>query len=161
MIIELHKTGVLSNTYSVLHRGSIVAHIRRSFWRDHAAILMPESRLHVRRTGILKDKFTLIDGASTKAQAIQAKPFRRDLSFEFEGQKYHLRRHHGHRKIVIEQSGHPVGSISAEGSFPVGATGDLPEHWPLVIRLFLMWIALTHRDHEEAAHVMGRRARTV
>lgn len=135
----------LARRYRLLGDGAPVTEINFPAFGPSTATPIAGRRYRLRRTGVLRDHFTLeadSDGALV-ASATQRDPLRREFLVEVGPQRLTLCAESPLRsdyRLLDDQR--PIGAIRPLARLRHGAEADLPDSLPLEARVFLMWVVL-------------------
>ena len=130
-----------------------VAEVRLSSWRERGAIVADGVEHKVSRQGFL-GAFVLVKGDSVVASAEKPSAFRESFQIDQEGRRYTLKRRSlWQRALVLYEGEKEIGSLVPIGLFTRRAQIALPDELPLLLRLFVIWLAmlLWKRDSDVAA----------
>jgi hypothetical protein len=130
-----------------------VAEVRLSSWRERGAIAAGGVEHKVSRQGIL-GAFVLLKDESVVASAEKPSAFRKSFQIDHEGRRYTLKgRSFWQRGLVLLEGEKEIGSLVPTGFFTRRAQVGLPEELPLILRLFVVWLAmlLWKRDSDATA----------
>jgi hypothetical protein len=120
-----------------------VADIDVSWWREKGLLTVEGTTYEVYREGAFSGAFILASAGSALARAEKPSAFRRSFIIEHAGRQYTLRAKSAWgREFLLLDGPREIGSLSPEGLFTRRATVDLPEHLPLAVRVFIIWLAV-------------------
>jgi hypothetical protein len=104
------------------------------------------------REGMMSGAFVLESPDGVIARAEKPSALRRSLIVEHAGRQYTLRAKSAFRREFLLLDGSSrIGSISPEGIFTRRAAVELPEAWPLPVRMFIIWLTVMLWKQEQAA----------
>jgi hypothetical protein len=145
MRMTAEPQGGLARRYRLLGNGALVTEISFPAFGPSTAAPIGGQRYRLRRTGVLRDHFTLeadSDGAVV-ASATQRDPLRREFLVEVGPQRLTLCADSPLRSdyhLLDDQR--RIGEIRPHATLRRGAEADLPDSLPLEARAFLMWVVL-------------------
>jgi hypothetical protein len=139
-----------SYTFSVTDGTQSVAQaVDLSWWRDKCELRTRDKTYMARRD---KSSYVLESAGGVLARAEQPRKWFRELVIEHSGHRYALRANSAFRRqfLLLEGSAQ-VGSISPEGLFRRKAAVELPKAFPLILQVFIIWLAMTLWKHEDSS----------
>ena len=96
--------------------------------------------------------FVLESTAGVLARARKPSAWRRSLIVEHSGRQYTVRATSAFRREFVLLDGCTrIGSVSPEGIFTRRAAVDLPQTWPLPVRVFIIWLTVMLWKQDEGA----------
>lgn len=120
-----------------------------SWWRDKGELRIQGVIYRAHRDG---SSYVLESAAGVVARAERPRMLCREFVIEHSGHRYTLRAKSAfRRKFLLLDGESQVGSISAEGFFTRRAAVELPPELPLVLQVFIIWLAMTLWKHDDAA----------
>jgi hypothetical protein len=131
-----------------------VAAVHLSSWRDRGTIVVGDAEYSVERDGLLTGAFMLKHDGSIVAQAQKPSVFRRAFTVEYEARHFIVKsKSIWRRGCVVLEGQREVGTILPQFLFGRRAIIDLPDDEPLVLRSFIVWLALLlwKRDSDTTA----------
>ncbi len=144
---------IFSWNFTVMDGPRPVAEIDVSWWREKGQLTVEGAAYEVYREGLMRGAFILEEGEAILARAEKPSAFQRLFLVEHAGRQYTLRaRSAFFREVVLLDGAAEIGVLSPEGFFNRRMTVDLPEHLPLPVRVFMIWLTviLWKRDAESA-----------
>lgn len=126
---------------TVLEDSQPVAELHVSNWRERGKLTLQGKDYKVYREGVMAGAFLLESGETILARAIKPSPFRRSFDLEYAGKQYTLRSARW-SKFVLLNGDESLGSISKQIFSNKRVMADLPESLPLLIKLFMIWLAV-------------------
>ncbi len=127
---------------------SVAEVVDLSWWRDKSQIRTHDEIYTARR-----DKFSYVleSAAGVFARAEQPRKCFRELVITCSGQQYTLRaRSPLRRQFLMFRDSTQIGSLSPEGLFTRKVAVELPKEFPLILQIFVIWLAMTLWKHEES-----------
>ena len=87
--------------------------------------------------------FILESAGTVLARAEKPSAFRRTLLIHYEGREFTLRATSVFwRHFVLLDGSRQIGSLAPNSVFTRGAAVDLPDEWPLPVRVFIIWLTV-------------------
>ena len=134
----------LARRYRLVVGGATVTEITFPALGPSTAAPIDGQTYRLRRTGVLRDHFTLeTDGGAVIASATQRDPLRRELAVEVGARRLTLSAasplHSAYHLLEDERR---VGAVHPRGALRHGAEADLPDALPLEASVFVLWVAL-------------------
>jgi hypothetical protein len=130
-------------TISEASSSQALAEITVSWWREKGVLTVQGTSYRVYREGLGRGAFILESGASVLARAEKPSALRRSFIIEQSGTQYTLcAKSVFRRELLLLNDSTQVGSISPEGVFTRRASVALPEELPLVVQVFIVWLAV-------------------
>jgi hypothetical protein len=131
-----------SNTFSVMDGTKSVAQAADlSWWCDKAELRVQGATYTARRQ---KSSYILESPAGELARAERPRRWSRELFIDHSGHRYTLRAKSAFRReFLLLEGSRQVGSVAPEGIFTRRATVDLPKAFPLILQVFVIWLAMT------------------
>ena len=142
-MLELRKRSLFSNEYIAEENGVVVAELSQSFWRNRGEIRVEGVRMRLKKRGILRDTFTLLDDDVPLVSVEQSNVIGSKLVFNCEGRNFEICRKAWYSStLLVKCEGEVVGSVRSRGMFSSGAIAELPTDLSIAIRVFIAWIAM-------------------
>jgi hypothetical protein len=134
---------VLSWDFSVLRDGAPVAEIDVAWFRENGTLTVEGVTYPVYREHLMSGAFILESNGTPLARAVKPSALFRCFTIEHAGQTYTLQAETAVlRKFVLLENDREVGSITPEGPIIRNSKVDLPEHLPLPVQVFLIWLTV-------------------
>jgi hypothetical protein len=133
----------LSRSYEVRDSSSqMVGEVRLSAWQAGGTIRSGQSQYGVSRQGVFFGPISLVGPNGKVARAVKLSAFSRAFAIEHEGRTFVLRSPSmWFREMRLFEGDREIGTATPEGVFTRRAQFDLPESFPLEVRLFIVWLA--------------------
>ncbi len=143
-----------SYTFSVTDGTESVAEaVDLSWWRDKGELRVQGVSYTARRD---KSAYVLESDAGVLARAERPRKLFRELVIEHSGHHYTLRAKSSlRRQFLLFEGATQIGSLSPEGLFTRKAAVELPQTFPLVLQVFIIWLVMTLWKHDDAAAGAG------
>lgn len=146
MRMTAEPQGVIVRRYSIMAEGAPVCEISFPAFGPAIASPIAEQLYRLRRTGVLRERFTL-EPANTGAQAVasatQRDPLRREFAVEVGARRLTLRAASPLRsEYLLLEGEQSIGAVRPAGALRQGVEADLPDDLPLEARIFIIWIVL-------------------
>ena len=142
-MLKLIPKSWLSWDFIVTDGVSSIAEIDVSWWREKGVLTVRGSTYDVYREGLMSGAFILASSGSILARAEKPSAFRRSFELESGGKFYILRAESAfRRKFVLMDGDREVGWLNPDGVFTRRATVDLPEGFPLPVKVFIIWLVV-------------------
>jgi hypothetical protein len=123
--------------------------VDRSWWLNKGEFILRGTTYRAHREGVMSGAFVLESASGVLARAEKPSAVRRSVVIEHSGRRYTLRARSAlrHELLLLDDS-RQIGFLSPEGTFTRRANVDLPQEWPLPVRIFVMWLAsMLWNDH--------------
>jgi hypothetical protein len=144
-----------SNHFRIETDGEPLGWLKLSGWREAGEISLGDSSYTLASKGFCGKAFTLGIGDEVFVRATLRGALQSRYDVELDGVVYTLRRASGFcRTFSLYGPDGVIGSIRPEGAFTRRTVVDLPEDWPLPVRIFLLWLVLATWNREAAAVAM-------
>lgn len=135
--------GVTMRRYSVTCDGAPIGELSFPTFGPSTATPIAGQRYRLRRTGVLRDTFTLVADGAPVAHAAQRDPLRREFAVEAGERGLSLRAESLLRSgYTLLEGDRVVGALRPAGRLRRGIEADLPDDLPLAVGVFLLWIVL-------------------
>lgn len=152
MMMQIVPTRWYSSDFSVRHDSRPMADIDVSWWREKAVLTIQGRRYGVYRERLVSGAFVLEHGGTVLARAEKPTVFRRTFLIHYAGREYTLRAASTFgRQFLLLDGSRQIGSLTPAGIFTRRATVDLPDDWPLPVRVFIVWLTVISGMRDEAA----------
>ena len=131
-----------SYTFSVTDGAASVAQaVDLSWWRDRGELRIQGDIYKASRN---RSWYFLESATEVLARAERPRRWVRELAVEHLGRRYTLRaRSLFRRQLLLLDGSFEIGSISPEGLFSRKADVELPHTFPLFLKVFIIWLAMT------------------
>lgn len=140
--------------FEVRRGDEVLGDIDMSLWREKGVLTVEGEAYRVYREGLMSGDFLLESGGSVLARAQKPSAWRRSFTIEHAGRTYTLRAASLFRRAFTLSDGEAaIGRVSPEGILSRRAEVDLPDAWPLPLKVFVVWLAvlLWKRDSDSSA----------
>ena len=137
-----------SYTFSVKDGAKSVAQaVDLSWWRDRGELRIQDDVYTARRN---ESSYVLESAAGVLARAERPRKLFRGLVIEHADRQYTLcAKSVFRRQLLLLEGSTQIGSISPEGLFTRRAAVELPQAFPLFLKVFIIWLAMTLWKHED------------
>jgi hypothetical protein len=138
-----------SRGFTVLDGTQTIADIDRSWWLERGALMAQGATYRVYREGLIFGPFLLETEEAVLARAALRSGLIGSSSFiiEHAGKQYSLGSD-GNKSVFLDSFGEKIGSLSKDRDPELGTKIDLPDELPLVVKVFIFWLALHLWKHE-------------
>ena len=138
--------------FTVVQGSQALADIDMSAWRERGTLTVEGKSYRVYREGVMSGDFILESPEELVARAAKPSVFRRAFLVEYGGQQYELRAKSVLRRTFVLLDGQrEIGSVSRESVLTRRTAVDLPEHLPLPVRIFIVWLVVIVWKRDAAA----------
>jgi hypothetical protein len=137
--------GMAARRYSIMANGEPVTEITMPLIGPSIASPIAGRVYHLRRTGVLRESFTLeaAAGAAPVASATQRDPTRREYAIALDERTLTMRAESELRSgYLLIDGDQVVGSVRPAGALRRGIEATLPDDLPLEASVFLVWVVL-------------------
>ena len=140
--------GATAQRYSLTCDATPVAALRLPLFGPSTMTPLAGRRYQLRRTGVLRETFTLeaevaSDADTPSVRATQRDAFHRDYMVEAGERSLTLRMESPLRSgYLLLEDGRVVGALRPAGALRHGVVADLPDDLPLELGVFLVWVVL-------------------
>ena len=142
MLKAIPKEWFLWN-FNVMDGTELVAEIDLSLWRTKGLLTVEGEEYGVYREGLVSGDFILESAGSVLARAVKPSALTRTFFIEHADKHYRLVGKSAlSRQFLLLDGPEEIGTLSPEGLFTRRARVDLPEHLPLPVRVFIIWLAV-------------------
>ena len=144
IMLEATATGILPLKFQLRQGSQLLGEFTISLWRGKGRLELEEGTYQLYREGWFSGDFLLELNGKVVARASKPSAFQNRFEIELPNLRVALRKPSSYnRRVIVLDGEREIGSI-----YPLGAitrrTGiDLPDDWPLPIRVFLFWIVFT------------------
>lgn len=149
-MLKAIRKGWLYSDFTVMEGAQPVADIYElSWWRYKELLTVEGTTYKVQRERLMSRVLILESAGSVLARAWKPGAFSLSFIIEHAGKQYKLREGSTFRRqfLPLLLDGHrEIGSVSLGRLFARRARADLPEHLPLPVRIFIIWLAFILRD---------------
>ncbi|MBF2009480.1 MAG: hypothetical protein IGS49_29670 [Chlorogloeopsis fritschii C42_A2020_084] len=119
-----------------------IAGIQFAAWTNTGELIVEGDCYRVYRESAFSGNFFLEKDGNRLIKAVKPSPFR-VFRVYYAGREYELKAESSWKRIFLLLSqGETIGVIRPEHAWTRRALVDLPENFPLVIRLFMVWLVL-------------------
>jgi hypothetical protein len=127
---------------------SVAQAVDLSWWDDKGALRVQGANYTARRD---KSSYVLESAAGVLALAERPRKCFRELVIEHSGHRYTLRAKSAFRRqFLLHEGSRQIGSLSPDGIFTRKAVVELPQALPLILQVFIVWLAMTLWKHEDS-----------
>lgn len=131
--------------------GKPVADLKTSSWKESSELSINGIRFTIKRDRPFRGPFLLLDGEKVLASADKPSAVKNRFEIEYLGNIYVLKKKSvWKREFVLELGNSVVGSIKPEGYFSRSSAIVLPAEFPLILQIFIFWLALIIWKREDA-----------
>lgn len=156
VVLELRRKSLLSGDCIVEEDRRVVAELRCSRWRSQATLSVDGRSLELRRSGVLRRRYSLTLAAAPLVEVIRPSAWSSRLTFAFDGVEYEARNEAWFSStLLVESRGRTIGRIRRKGAFCSGAIVELPDRLPVAVRTFLGWVAMVRWSEAAAVAASG------
>lgn len=142
MLIAIPKRW-FSWDFTVMDGAQAVGAIDMSSWREKGVLTVEGTDYRVYREGLMSGDFILESHDRVLARARKPSAFRRAFIVEHADTQYTLRAKSAlGRAFELLDRDAVVGTLTPSGIFTRRAAIHLPEHMPLSLRVFIIWLAV-------------------
>jgi len=145
--------------FRILEEGRDVAEMDLSFWREKGVLSVEGIPYRVYREGLASGAFMLENpGGQVLVKAEKPNALRRSFIVEYEGRRLRLEAWTPFgRAFVLRGDQGVIGTVKPDSFLSRRTTADLPEDFPLPVRIFLLWlvIILWRRDDDAGSAAPG------
>ena len=128
-----------------------LAHMDLSAWGEKGVLTIDGVEHRVRREGPLHGDFLLERDGTVVARATKPSAWWNRFVIHHEGQTYELAKSSfWRRRFVVRRGDTEIGSLAPKSAWQREATVELPEQWPLPLKVFVMWLALILWNRERS-----------
>lgn len=151
-MLELKRKSSFSNDYIASENGIVVAELDRATWSQSATVEIKGKTYNFRKSGVLNNIYTLLDGSFELIEVEQPSAWQSKLVFHLNHQEYVLdTKNWFSSALQVEQDGDIIGDIDSSGLLSSTIEVDLPDSLPLPVRVFVGWIAILRAEATTAA----------
>ena len=151
-MIEIKKTGFLSNDYVAVRKRKNLAEFSRSFWSQKAEMAFDKRIFQLNQKGALKSVYTLIERDKTLLEILQPSALKTRLTFRMNNKDFEIVNKAWHsQSLLIKSNENEVGSVAGRGFLKTGAIVLLPDEFPVPVQVFIGWIAMVRWDDDANA----------
>jgi hypothetical protein len=148
--------------FAVVEDGRQWAFMDLSKWREKGVLTIDGVEHRVYREGMMSGDFLLERDGAVLVRASKPSAFFNTLTVGYQGREYTLKKRSAWRRTFVVLApvgeagsalGGEVGSLVPTGALTRKADVDLPEDWPLHLRVFVIWLAIImwKREADSAA----------
>ncbi|HKX33435.1 MAG TPA: hypothetical protein VJ302_37505 [Blastocatellia bacterium] len=156
-MLKLTPKGWLSWDFLIGEHDLTLGEVDFSWMGEKGSITLGQSTFKAYRRGMLGKEYALESNGVILARAEKTSLFRRSYEVRFGNRSYTLQAESMfHRAFVLMDGQTEVGWISPDGSITRCTSAALPEHFPLPVKVFIIWLVLlTWKQAAAAAAVAG------
>lgn len=140
--------------FNVMRGDEVLGDIDMSLWREQGVLTVGGEAYRVYREGLMNGDFVLESSGVVLARAQKPSAWRRSFTITHAGRTYTLRAASLFRRAFTLFEGETeIGRVSPQGILSRRAEVDLPDAWPLPLKIFIVWLAvlLWKRDSDSSA----------
>ncbi len=153
-MLELTRKSSFSNDFIASENGIVVAELDRATWSQTATVEIQGKTYSFRKSGVLHNVYTLMDGSLEIIEVEQPSAWQSKLVFCLNQKEYVLdTKNWFSSDLKIEQDGDVIGDIHSAGMLRSTIVVDLPDTLPLSVRVFVGWIAILRAETTAAVIV--------
>ena len=142
-MLEAVPKSWLSWDYDILENRVPVAILDLAWTREKGELAIAGRSYEIGREGAMSGAFFLRKGGETIASATKPSAFFRSFDLVFDQSGYTLKAASSLvRRFVLSQGSRVVGSVRPVNMFTRRAVVDLPEDFPLEVRVFITWLVI-------------------
>jgi hypothetical protein len=120
-----------------------IAQIQFAAWTNTGELIVEGDRYRVYRESSFSGNFFLEKDGNRLVKAVKPSPFR-VFQVYYTGREYELKAESSWKRIfLLHAQGETIGVIRPEHAWTRRAIVDLPDKFPLVVRLFMVWLVLS------------------
>jgi len=150
-VLELTRKSSFSNDFIARENGIVVAELDRATWSQTATVEIQGKTYGFKKTGVLHNVYTLMDGSLEVMEVEQPSAWQSKLVFHLSQKEYVLdTKSWFSSALKIEQDGDVIGDIHSAGMLGDTIVVDLPDTLPLSVRVFVGWIAILRIEQTTA-----------
>jgi hypothetical protein len=136
--------------FDVMDRDRQLAHMDLSSWSEKGIVTVEGVEHRVYREGVMSGDFVLERGGTVLARASKPSAFFNTFVLAYQGRQYTLEKKSawGRAFVLRSRLGEAgsvretqIGSVVPAGAWTRKASADLPDDWPLPLRVFVIWLA--------------------
>ncbi len=121
----------------------MIGQLKRAQWHDQAVITIQEANYIATYVDTAETTYRLRQDGRLLHEVSRTRSRRAPPSFSFGGQQHYVvKRGWFDTHLHIVTNGEAVGKLRPRGVFSRGVHGQLPKHWPVPLKAFLLWIGL-------------------
>jgi len=151
-MLTAEAKGFFEKSYEIIEDGKTIAVLKASSWKEKAEIELGGKTYRFKRDSAFKGPFLLMEVENVIAYAEKPSAFRERFEVFSSGKTFVLRKLSIWKgTFCLEENEHVVGTIKPTGWFKKRTLIDLPERFPLILRIFIFWLALVIWKRENAA----------
>ncbi|WP_342002382.1 hypothetical protein [Chlorogloeopsis sp. ULAP02] len=125
-----------------------VAEIQFAAWTNTGELLVEGDRYQVRRESSFSGNFFLEKDGTRLLKAVKTSPFRVFWVY-YADREYELKaKSSWKRTFLLLSQAETIGVVRPEHAWTRRAIVDLPDNFPLVVRLFMVWLVLSSWKQE-------------
>lgn len=151
-MLTAYARGFFQKTYEIRDDGNAAANLEASSWKEKAEVELDGKTYRFKREGAFSGPFLLLDVENVIAYAEKPSAFKERFEIFHYGKTYELRKRSIWKGTFnLEENGKVIGIVRPSGFLRRKALIDLPEELPLVLQIFIFWLALIIWKREQAA----------
>jgi hypothetical protein len=145
-------TNIFSTSFRLYLNDNLLGEVNTAIWREKAELEIGEGTYQLYREGKLSGDFVLEHNGNIVARARKPSVFRNKFEVELPNQLLVLRKLSPlTRRFGLFDGERQLGSIYPLGILTRRSNIDLPNEWPLPIRVFVFWLAFLVWRRQNAA----------
>ncbi len=146
-MLELIRKSTFSNDFIARENGIVVAELDRSLWSQNATVDILGKTYSFKRTGLMQNVYTLLDGNLEVIEVEQPSAWQSKLVFRLNQNEYVVdTKSWFSSALKVEQDGNVIGDVHSADIINGTIVVDLPDTLPLPVRVFVGWIALLRTE---------------
>ena len=133
----------LSWDFTVMEGPRVLADSDVSWWRKKGVLTVQGVNYRVYREGLMSGDFILESAGSVLARAVKPSAFGRSFIIDHKRKQYTLRQESGlafRGAFALLDGPLQIGSLAPDGALMRTATVVLPDHLPLPVKVFTVWL---------------------
>ncbi len=139
-MLQAIPKALFSRGFTVVDGAQTVADLERSWWTERGVLTVQGAPFKVYREGMIFGPFLLeTEEAVVARAALKTRLFGNAFAIEHAGMQYSLRTK-GKGCTLLNGLGEKIGALYSDSGR--GTKIDLPDELPLVVRVFVFWLAL-------------------
>ena len=143
-MLEANVSGMLPLRFQFRQQDKLVGELATSFWRGNGQLELEEGTYQLYREGRFSGDFLLELDGKVLARASKPSALRNRFEIETPDRRLVLRKPSSvNRRLIVLDGEKEIGSIYPLGAFTRSTGIDLPDDWPLSLRVFLFWIVFS------------------
>ena len=151
-MLEAIPKSIFSTRFRLHQQNQLLGEVDTSMWREKARLELAEGSYQLYRLGHFGGDFVLEHDGQLVASASKPSAFQCTFEVELPNRRLVLRKPSvWNRRFGVFEGEKQIGSIYPLGVFTSRTNIDLPDDWPLPIRVFLFWLAFLMWKRQQSA----------